>query len=383
MMGCDMHSGTIGNSAEITREAVVALAALVVLVLTAPGTHDASAQSVIDASDLDHLTSNSVTTTIRAVDMQSFPGLQVIYAQTGGNQVFDFTTLTFRSPTTVSSAVLSSPAGTPAEGDPFFAAANRVTVKDLTGAEGQSWAYWRLTAGEYASFGTIVITDTDSDGVADTVITRNDPADISIRFPLQFNDSWSEAFTQTVIAGAASEMSKDHQAVVDGWGVLKTPSGDADVLRLKETQSTTIDLGGGTFVRSTFELVSFLSEGVLSATILVDESGAIVGGAYSVLDGVAADFDEPVVPASVRLGSPYPNPFTHETAIPLEVDESSFVDLRVFDVAGREVAVLVQSVLPAGTHPVSWRPDGLAGGVYLMQLRTGRYTTVRPVVLLE
>ena len=55
--------------------------------------------------------------------------------------------------------------------------------------------------------------------------------------------------------------------------------------------------------------------------------------------------------------------------------------LRVYDCVGREVATLVDDVLPAGTHELHWSTRDLAGGSYFLKLTHGQVTTIRPVVV--
>ncbi|MEM1043729.1 MAG: T9SS type A sorting domain-containing protein [Bacteroidota bacterium] len=79
----------------------------------------------------------------------------------------------------------------------------------------------------------------------------------------------------------------------------------------------------------------------------------------------------------------YPNPFARETTIRFETAESSEVRLAVYDVTGREVAVLVQGVLGAGTHEAAFDARDLASGLYVWHLEagsrteTGRLTRIR------
>lgn len=77
-------------------------------------------------------------------------------------------------------------------------------------------------------------------------------------------------------------------------------------------------------------------------------------------------------PSAFRLEAPHPNPFAGWTTLAFELAEPGPVRLAVYDVRGREVAVLAEGPLPAGAHTVAW--DGTAGGrtlpggVYLARL---------------
>lgn len=80
----------------------------------------------------------------------------------------------------------------------------------------------------------------------------------------------------------------------------------------------------------------------------------------------------------IALSGAYPNPFNPNTVVHFTLDAGRQTTLRVYDVLGREVANLVDGVMPAGTHRVTFDGRNLASGVYIIRLtadgevRTGR-----------
>ncbi|MEX0735962.1 MAG: phospholipase D-like domain-containing protein, partial [Bacteroidota bacterium] len=66
----------------------------------------------------------------------------------------------------------------------------------------------------------------------------------------------------------------------------------------------------------------------------------------------------------------YPNPFNPTTTILFTIPYSGFVNLKVFDVLGREVAILVNEQRYAGTHRVQWNAVDLPTGVYFSRMTT-------------
>jgi hypothetical protein len=97
--------------------------------------------------------------------------------------------------------------------------------------------------------------------------------------------------------------------------------------------------------------------------------------------------DRRTTPFAFRLYQNYPNPFNPSTTIEFSLPPSaaplSATSLRVYDVPGREVAVLVNEQLPAGRHVVVWNPEGLAGGVYFYTLRSGGMVETRRMVIVQ
>ena len=84
---------------------------------------------------------------------------------------------------------------------------------------------------------------------------------------------------------------------------------------------------------------------------------------------------EPVSTAAFALSRPAPNPFSASTSFTLTVPEgAATARLAVYDVLGREVAVLAEGVLAPGDHPLTLDGARLAAGVYFVRLQTQRQT---------
>jgi hypothetical protein len=77
------------------------------------------------------------------------------------------------------------------------------------------------------------------------------------------------------------------------------------------------------------------------------------------------------VPQELMLHQNYPNPFNPTTVVGYQLPAASRVDLRIYDVLGREVAVLVNQEMPAGTHSATWNATSLPSGMYVCKLITG------------
>lgn len=84
--------------------------------------------------------------------------------------------------------------------------------------------------------------------------------------------------------------------------------------------------------------------------------------------------------ASQRDGN-YPNPFNPSTTIGFQLPIAEHVVLRVFNTLGQEVAVLLDQVLPAGTHGVRFDARDLPSGIYIYHLRAGSVQKMDKMVL--
>jgi hypothetical protein len=99
--------------------------------------------------------------------------------------------------------------------------------------------------------------------------------------------------------------------------------------------------------------------------------------------GTSDPNDRADVPVDFALGSAYPNPFNPGTVVPFELASAGPVRLAVYDVTGRQVALLANTTMAAGRHSVAWDASGLPSGVYVIQLRAGGKQFVSKATLLK
>jgi hypothetical protein len=94
------------------------------------------------------------------------------------------------------------------------------------------------------------------------------------------------------------------------------------------------------------------------------------------------------VVSALSLSPGVPNPFTRETSLALALPEPAQVQLRVYDVSGRLVRILLSGEMPAGVHEVRWdgkddtgRPT--AAGIYFLTAEVGDWREARKLILLR
>jgi hypothetical protein len=79
----------------------------------------------------------------------------------------------------------------------------------------------------------------------------------------------------------------------------------------------------------------------------------------------------------------YPNPFNPTTQIRFTLPEQSQVSLVVYDMLGREVARLIDELLPAGEQTVRFDASNLANGVYIYRIQANQQERVRMMTLIK
>ena len=87
------------------------------------------------------------------------------------------------------------------------------------------------------------------------------------------------------------------------------------------------------------------------------------------------------IPLRSSLSQNYPNPFNPTTEISFVVDRRSYVSLKIFDVLGREIALLVEESLPQGSYDRRWDAFGIPSGVYYYRLVIDAEIITRNMIL--
>ena len=87
--------------------------------------------------------------------------------------------------------------------------------------------------------------------------------------------------------------------------------------------------------------------------------------------------------ALTNLSQNYPNPFTTKTLIPLNLHETSYVTLKVYNALGEEVSSLIDEVKVAGNYTVLFEKSNLSSGIYLYQLITKNYSQAKKMLFIK
>jgi len=89
------------------------------------------------------------------------------------------------------------------------------------------------------------------------------------------------------------------------------------------------------------------------------------------------------LPAQLNLEQNYPNPFNPTTTMRFSIGTYQHTSLRIYDLLGREVAVLMNEETPPGSYEVVWDARSFASGIYFYRLSTGQFTQVKKMILMK
>ncbi|MBU0473111.1 MAG: T9SS type A sorting domain-containing protein [Bacteroidetes bacterium] len=89
------------------------------------------------------------------------------------------------------------------------------------------------------------------------------------------------------------------------------------------------------------------------------------------------------LPTKFALNQNYPNPFNPSTVISYDLPNNGFVELKVYDILGKEVANLVNEEQQSGNYKVEFNASSFSSGIYFYRVVSGNNSMIRKMVLLR
>ncbi|MBK6915048.1 MAG: T9SS type A sorting domain-containing protein [Ignavibacteriales bacterium] len=83
------------------------------------------------------------------------------------------------------------------------------------------------------------------------------------------------------------------------------------------------------------------------------------------------------------LSDNYPNPFNPNTSISYSIPENAFVTLKIYDVLGNEVVVLINEQKESGNYQIDFNASELSSGIYYYTLTAGNFTSTKKMILVK
>ena len=192
--------------------------------------------------------------------------------------------------------------------------------------------------------------------------------------PGQIGDFWFQENVSNGVASAAVAYGTWHwqKIVVDGQNISVTAWADGEAMPDTATYSYE--------ALTSTEGPSFIIVGVTdddSSSVQIDEIW------YNERPAGLGISDDAPIASRYELGQNYPNPFNPTTHIRFNIPETANAKLTVFNVMGEEVATLVNGVMQAGGHTVSWNAASMPTGVYFYQLESGNFSQTKKLLLVK
>jgi parallel beta-helix repeat protein len=177
-------------------------------------------------------------------------------------------------------------------------------------------------------------------------------------YTIRYNDLWNNGIPYSGCEADTGDIELDPQFI----------GGSPFNYHLKDSTSPCIDAGN-------------------PASLLdPDSTRADIGRYY--FDQTLNIFDDKMIPQSFALYQNFPNPFNPLTTIKYEIPERLAVTILVYNILGKVIKQLENSVLEAGFHDIKW--DGtdehgnkVSAGVYMYRIQAGSYAQTRKMIILK
>lgn len=180
--------------------------------------------------------------------------------------------------------------------------------------------------------------------------------------------SLTENANITIYTGSDSTIVKYNQSDVTkrGWTKIGTeyfPNGFRKILKIDNTL-----LENGKYLMA--DAFMLMINRKLSPNVLV----GIEDQVYNEQDQLPADFE---------LYQNYPNPFNPTTNIKFAIPSSEHISIKVYDILGRLVDVLIDDQVNPGVHELKFTADEKASGIYILRMSTGKKSLSRKMLLIK
>lgn len=216
-----------------------------------------------------------------------------------------------------------------------------------------------------------------------------------------YSPSLSNIVTQKISASGQVMWSQMYDGPANGEDVvtdmLLTPNGSVLIGGTTEINTGNLDMflikysSTGGFMNS--NSYDDMADDAGRKVILINGNDVVLcglsGDGYSFVKAVLIKFSDVTAitpqnnqtPGGFSLKQNYPNPFNPNTKIEFSIAKATFVKMAVYDIAGKEVEILVNENVNSGTYEVDFNASKLTSGVYFCKITAGDFTDVKKMIL--
>jgi hypothetical protein len=153
-----------------------------------------------------------------------------------------------------------------------------------------------------------------------------------------------------------------------------------EVQKLDISYWETIGFVGGFGTTTEPKSYSFTDNNISSGNYTYRLKQIDFDGSYKYSNQVEVEVN---TPKQFALNQNYPNPFNPATQISYSIPKDGYVSLKVYNTLGQEVANLVNGMVKAGSHEVTFNASGLSSGIYYYRIDTGDNALVKKMMLIR
>lgn len=184
-----------------------------------------------------------------------------------------------------------------------------------------------------------------------------------IQTPVRWNGT-AQPYTANTVS-TASSASTDNSLAENILGTLTLELNEVDTIRIWRS----VYVSGFNYKPTAADTMVF----VINAN---DYYYSTTAGSYSSTTAKASvsNAENSNLLSGNSMLAAYPNPFSQSTTIKYQIPASGNVSLKIYDIAGREVETLLNSIKPAGKYQTVWNAEKATSGMYYIVVKCGAYT---------
>jgi hypothetical protein len=348
----------------------------------------ANAQITITEADYIGSVANAFSTNTSYSDT-TLVGLDAIIAQSGPNQIWDFTNLNFSQDVNHDPKVLSADiipfntSAAPLANDPDFSSANTI-VKIAYGDSllSRYYEYDILDQNEYSTCGEVSADSTNSG----TKLVSFVPAELRYKFPLTYQTTWTAVPSREfgvyfdTTGGQAEYVEND--GLIDGFGKLILPNGGGthDALRLRENRISMSVGKDGTRDTTHYYAYNWLTKDNVDAFINAGPqlSSLAQAAGYSVTKTNGVQMSSEPANTSLHLSE---NPIRTSSTLDYTLPKTGVAVIMVMNALGQTVARLSNEAAKEGRNSVTIGAANLPNGTYFVRVMSGKFSATQKFVV--
>ncbi len=251
---------------------------------------------------------------------------------------------------------------------------NGIYTKSSTGASSINLPFYNIPGSDIRGTGTMQITDVFTNegtvGPGDSLGTLTLDTD----YPTTPTSSLNIEIGGSPTSGLYDRLETTGAATLDGTLNISLVNNFVPAL------GDTFEVLTYSSYNGNFSTINGLNTGTGIAFDTVFTSTALL-----IITVATSDIEENFnsIPKEYALAQNYPNPFNPSTNIKYSIPEASFVQLKVYDILGNEVATLVNEEQNIGNYNIEFNASALPSGVYFYRIQAGSFVDTKKMLLLK
>ncbi|HEY5534705.1 MAG TPA: T9SS type A sorting domain-containing protein [Ignavibacteria bacterium] len=254
------------------------------------------------------------------------------------------------------------------------------TLKSISNLNPLTYYYWKVKAKSIAGWGPFSSVFTFKTYGIPTQVVLASPENNAVNQPKNLPIKWFKSVDQVVLSRtnrqSVNNYFDDPNAVSNYWLEIATNSSFTNII-LRDS--------------SIVDSIKFIS-GILNDTTSYwwrvkakNQAGwSLFSSIFKFTTGTTGIQNITTeIPNKFSVSQNYPNPFNPTTNIRFDLPKNSVVELKIYDILGKEIVTIVNEKLNAGSFSVDWNASNYPSGVYFYKIQAGDFISVKKMIMIK